>query len=193
MGRNPLSIQVCFNSTGRKPCSPTLFPRRNPLSIQVCFNEQNDVRTITDEHGRNPLSIQVCFNEEVSKSRGRLRRVVIPYQFRSVSIRLEGSQADAPPQIVVIPYQFRSVSINWCWTCFHSRFRGVVIPYQFRSVSMRRPRLCARKRAVWGRNPLSIQVCFNDLTGADLTGADLTGVVIPYQFRSVSIVWNSAH
>ena len=63
---------------------------RNPLSIQVCFNwckkiHQQDRRCL----GRNPLSIQVCFNgENIGEGRGRLRRVVIPYQFRSVSMFL---------------------------------------------------------------------------------------------------------
>ena len=35
-GRNPLSIQVCFNRV-RVAIYPNLLGR-NPLSIQVCFN-----------------------------------------------------------------------------------------------------------------------------------------------------------
>ena len=37
--------------------------------------------------GRNPLSIQVCFNDDAQHQVGQgPNKVVIPYQFRSVSI-----------------------------------------------------------------------------------------------------------
>ena len=62
--------------------------------------------------GRNPLSIQVCFNGDSKKNKYRARGyVVIPYQFRSVSIRRLRGLDGFRGQRVVIPYQFRSVSI----------------------------------------------------------------------------------
>ena len=40
--------------------------------------------------GRNPLSIQVCFNGDSKKNKYRARGyVVIPYQFRSVSMEIQ--------------------------------------------------------------------------------------------------------
>ena len=60
--------------------------------------------------GRNPLSIQVCFNAGiVIKGTISAQAVVIPYQFRSVSIG--GKKMNELTIFVVIPYQFRSVSI----------------------------------------------------------------------------------
>ena len=41
-------------------------------------------------------------------------------------------------------------------------------------------------KLITGRNPLSIQVCFN-ITSPSQTRTNLSIVVIPYQFRSVSI------
>ena len=38
-GRNPLSIQVCFNA-GSIWQERIYVPGRNPLSIQVCFNHE---------------------------------------------------------------------------------------------------------------------------------------------------------
>ena len=38
---------------------------------------------------------------------------------------------------VVIPYQFRSVSITMAAATYKSKYWRVVIPYQFRSVSIR--------------------------------------------------------
>ena len=62
---------------------------------------------------RNPLSIQVCFNKmkkiEIEK---KLKKVVIPYQFRSVSMGKHHTRLEKSLLNVVIPYQFRSVSIN---------------------------------------------------------------------------------
>ena len=60
---------------------------------------------------------------------------------------------------VVIPYQFRSVSIERTLLLEVEQFL-VVIPYQFRSVSMGIP-ACPTCRRCLSRNPLSIQVCFN--------------------------------
>ena len=61
---------------------------RNPLSIQVCFNYTlPEIDRYSDGFGRNPLSIQVCFNDNRGKRcPEKLKLVVIPYQFRSVSI-----------------------------------------------------------------------------------------------------------
>ena len=134
---------------------------------------------------RNPLSIQVCFNLTLKQVRKRCPHlaVVIPYQFRSVSMPIEnGDRAKAG--CVVIPYQFRSVSmqdqdqIQWGWrkrrnplsiqVCFNqaratllTHIPIVVIPYQFRSVSMRKREWAYRRPHRTRRNPLSIQVCFN--------------------------------
>ena len=61
----------------------------------------------------------------------------------------------------------------------------VVIPYQFRSVSIEAEEILAAIKAK-GRNPLSIQVCFNGIEPVSIQ-FDGDDVVIPYQFRSVSI------
>ena len=44
---------------------------RNPLSIQVCFNKAS-LDKERQKAGRNPLSIQVCFNKD-SRTRPVLR------------------------------------------------------------------------------------------------------------------------
>ena len=62
-GRNPLSIQVCFNVI-RLSEDSSIFLGRNPLSIQVCFNSTLAISWAEANEGRNPLSIQVCFNGE---------------------------------------------------------------------------------------------------------------------------------
>ena len=60
---------------------------RNPLSIQVCFNVPGIRQMITISLSRNPLSIQVCFNQfHGTAISANFNLVVIPYQFRSVSI-----------------------------------------------------------------------------------------------------------
>ena len=113
---------------------------------------------------------------------GRAWRVVIPYQFRSVSIRgtiteSAGAQSRRNP-----------LSIQVCFNMVASMMvEGalfwVVIPYQFRSVSMSWQGWLGQRRN--GRNPLSIQVCFNP--SSPWISWWLNWVVIPYQFRSVSI------
>ena len=65
------------------------LPRRNPLSIQVCFNKNTEDTMTYLGTRRNPLSIQVCFNGTGSNQTGRTTWVVIPYQFRSVSIPIK--------------------------------------------------------------------------------------------------------
>ena len=60
--------------------------RRNPLSIQVCFNPAAVKYLLNEGEGRNPLSIQVCFNKKSELKKLTWAEVVIPYQFRSVSI-----------------------------------------------------------------------------------------------------------
>ena len=68
-------------------------------------------RTCPISLSRNPLSIQVCFNIQNDQANALYYQVVIPYQFRSVSIyRKVVKQTFVTP--VVIPYQFRSVSIQ---------------------------------------------------------------------------------
>ena len=110
MRRNPLSIQVCFNNGKASDVDKKIFGR-NPLSIQVCFNVSSSFRMTPNEFSRNPLSIQVCFNDNGDDAGWELNQVVIPYQFRSVSMRGNGRKHTRLCP-VVIPYQFRSVSIT---------------------------------------------------------------------------------
>ena len=135
--RNPLSIQVCFNTA--IDTLSKLSSGRNPLSIQVCFNTAEEFENENKLLGRNPLSIQVCFNTHALLQMGLQKG------------------------LVVIPYQFRSVSMMrlWATNIFHSYRRNPL------SIQVCFNPLVGRFSLLWiilSRNPLSIQVCFNGQT-----------------------------
>ena len=145
----------------------------------------NSAEIAHEAKSRNPLSIQVCFNglrwREVAWAS---RQVVIPYQFRSVSMYTEWVNIVAWDKLVVIPYQFRSVSIHRKTgrNGGGTRCRNPLSIQVCFNPSWWRE--CGQPIA--SRNPLSIQVCFNRSRQAAYR-RHRCGVVIPYQFRSVSI------
>ena len=114
LSRNPLSIQVCFNPVVAELVD--LMERcRNPLSIQVCFNGENYYLIAVRCDGRNPLSIQVCFNLispfglMYFSARSSRNPLSIQVCFNQ---GLPDKSIDMVCCDVVIPYQFRSVSIR---------------------------------------------------------------------------------
>ena len=111
---------------------------RNPLSIQVCFNSTVYSWMKVGLRRRNPLSIQVCFNWGWNEQHAdKAAQVVIPYQFRSVSIYNQEREIN-PNQTSRNPLSIQ--------VCFNPKCQII----RLRSLSP-----C--------RNPLSIQVCFNAL------------------------------
>ena len=110
---------------------------RNPLSIQVCFNSDWNRTQYTDRFScRNPLSIQVCFNAYRQDDWIWRHGVVIPYQFRSVSMTL-------------FPHPT------------HPSWLASRNPLSIQVCFNRRKHRAYRQDDWICRNPLSIQVCFN--------------------------------
>ena len=161
------------------------LPCRNPLSIQVCFNFFHSYwrRWITISR-RNPLSIQVCFNSIRIEAIGTTGKVVIPYQFRSVSILGDlhfGARGDSCRNPLSIQVCFNEAR-KWKRQEYLNLGRN---PLSIQVCFNYAEKTCPSCGHVC-RNPLSIQVCFNRPNNLANTGI-WYHVVIPYQFRSVSM------
>ena len=82
----------------------------NPFSIQVYYYVKQCFIVSGEFFCHNPFSIQVYYyKRQIMNGWGKMFRVTIPFQFRSIITRMMPRQRFLKVCVVTIPFQFRSI------------------------------------------------------------------------------------